>query len=446
MKRSFDLIEFTTGSQRYIGVLARSINDAVYVSVLDQGGDLVEDFSANGTAVMPGAGSYDADTLVFVDDGLIVVGNTTSGCGFAARFGLDGDLDATFDTDGIAHIPCVDYSSEHPTLAGATFGAFVDSGNIWAISYRNFDGHPDTAHHQDFTMVMATPINPGTGATGTEHDLYETPDFAPGRIAFHASSNRLVIASDGDTPFTPGGWLVAHVDTTTWTRDTSFGTGGLMSLYPDIGDSNVLDVVWQDTDLSTYLLVEDTAGDRSVIRVNSFGSFVSGYGTSGHATVGDEPFRPSALAAGSNRGDIRRIHLGCRPLHRHRHSVRRLRHRLYRTRLRPRRHRPVPNMSRHRAGARRVRCHHLRRVRLTHHIPSEPRRRVLATHALHRDRHARPAYPWHLGEELQGAELERLGSHEATLLDGDTWAWLDPEASREHPAAPFTMRAGATRT
>lgn len=295
-----DLIEYSTSSENYIGVLARSSNDHVYVSVLDAGGDLVTDFSDNGTAFIPGPGDYDAHTLLLADGGLIVVGNTASGCGFAARFDLDGELDTAFDTDGVVHVPCATHDAVHPALHGSTFGALVESGTPWAISYRRFQGHNDTAHHWDFTMIVATPIDAGTGAIGSEELLYETADTGTGRIAFDSVHHDLTVAVSADTPFTPGGWLVSRVDTAAWTLDTLFSTDGHLSLYPDIGDSIVLDIVYQDDDDSTYLLVEDSSGDRSVVRVSYMGAFDSGYTGDGHATAGDVPFRPASLAAGVN--------------------------------------------------------------------------------------------------------------------------------------------------
>lgn len=54
-----------------------------------------------------------------------------------------------------------------------------------------------------------------------------------------------------------------------------------------------------------------------------------------------------------------------------------------------------------------------------------------------------PAYPWHLGEELRGAELERLGSNETLpLLDGDTWLVANGGSNLRPAAAPVGMRSG----
>jgi uncharacterized delta-60 repeat protein len=253
-------------------LLAFAVLTSQVTSLCAQPGTLDTSFGTNGRALAMVTGNFSSgEAIAEQPDGKIIVAGATPGFALLARFNTDGTLDNGFGTNGIT-LTDVDASNDFVgSVAVQPDGKIIAGGvrfNAQAVGQAMVMRHlPNGSLDNSFgTAGIRTITFTGAGSSFIQ-GLALQPD---GRIA--ACGER----------YTNGNWesFVLRLNTDGST-DNSFGIVQLDIVTT--GDDNATDITLQDDGKVVVCgsVVSTNGGGMFVARMNSSGSFDSGFGTGG---------------------------------------------------------------------------------------------------------------------------------------------------------------------
>jgi uncharacterized delta-60 repeat protein/uncharacterized repeat protein (TIGR01451 family) len=229
-------------------------------------GSLDTGFGVSGGVTFTDFGGSDrANAMVRqTDDKFILVGGSGNSNFALARYNSDGSPDTSFDADGQT---TTGFGGSAYDVGLQTDGKIVVVGMAngdFAVARYNSDGSPDT----------------GFGASGgvTFTDLGGDYDLAAAVVVL--SDDRILVAGHAGS-MGAGDMALVRYDSN-GLLDTTFGSGGILTLDFSGGNDWALDLVLQDDDkilLGGYATAATT--DFALARYNSDGSLDTGFGTDG---------------------------------------------------------------------------------------------------------------------------------------------------------------------
>ncbi|HEX2700923.1 MAG TPA: Calx-beta domain-containing protein [Acidimicrobiales bacterium] len=268
-------------------------------------GDLDTTFDTDGKVTTDfGAATAEAANAMAVqaDGKAVVAGSTTSGGGdFAvARYGVNGSLDTTFDTDGKV---TVDIGSGTADVATAV--AIQADGKIVVAGNTSSGGG-------DLVVVRLTP----TGALDTTFDTDGKVTIDVGSSSVDAAvalavqaDGRIVVA--GTTSSAGGDFAVVRL-TATGSLDPTFDTDGKVTV--DIGSTSVDAAAGLALQADGKIVVAGTtgagAGNFAVVRITATGSLDATFDTDGKVTTDIGTVSIDAAAAVAVQADGRIVVAG----------------------------------------------------------------------------------------------------------------------------------------
>ncbi len=246
-----------------------------------QDGSLDQTFGTNGTALAEG--NYSAKGVKIQADGKIVTcgsksdANGTDFC--VARFNADGQLDNTFDADGIAIIDFSGKTDEAFDLAIQTDGkilvvgsAILTNNNDIAMIRLNADGSLDNAF--------------GTGGKVTTN-ISGTSNDAASKVAIQADGKMVIIGSGGTDLFNAN--VVARYNADGSLDNTFDIDGKLVGIsFAPVSINTLSDIkILAD---GKFIISGSSSNQPAIGKLNTDGSFDIAFNTTGKLVINETVF------------------------------------------------------------------------------------------------------------------------------------------------------------
>ncbi|HEY2910883.1 MAG TPA: hypothetical protein VGI99_11595 [Gemmataceae bacterium] len=259
-------------SQGDIAVVgSTSKTNDVAIAFLNSSGEPITSFNLTGTLTVNLGGSADrANAVRFDASGNLVIAGSTGSDFAVMRVKPDGTLDSTFGTGGKVIVDMSGTTDSANALRIQSDGKIVaagTNGNDFAVLRLNANGTLDTTFN----------------TTGKETLDFGGTDVA--RAVAIQPEGKIVLAGDFGSP-TAADIAVARLNGSNGSLDTSFGTGGKVTVDVDGADDGRAVQLQPD---GKILVVGDTGpvsggGDVAVIRLTAAGHLDTTFNSTGKAT------------------------------------------------------------------------------------------------------------------------------------------------------------------
>lgn len=237
---------------------------------------LVQRFTSSGQSDGTYRGGFGVARAASTEaDGKVVIAGSSGGM-FAQRFNLDGSVDTSFGSHGIATVPGLGGSAIANAVAVAPDGRIVVAGTI---------GEPDTRIAVARFNANGT-LDPSFGTGGAEELNLGLPYEAAEGVAV-APDGKIVLSGheQGSPNFGFFNGLVLRLDSH-GALDGSFASSGALSYHHANSGYDTLNAVAIQTDGKIVIAGSDVGGSSAVfLRLTANGSYDTSFGSGGETDL-----------------------------------------------------------------------------------------------------------------------------------------------------------------